>query len=87
MEAAIDGFLKQYTAFIKKPMEGSDDDDEVNKSEEFEDKHYNFEGSFCFTGISGSCVIPSLASSALHLIPGGICRGYLFPLFRFFRHF
>ena len=49
-------------------------------------KHY-FLSSFCVAGVSGSCVIPSLARSALHLIPGGICPGYLFPLFRFFRHF
>ena len=86
MEATIDGFLKQYKAFIKKTMEGSGDDNEVNKSEEFEGNHY-FEGGFCLTGVSGSCMIPSLVRSASHLIPGGICRGYLFPLFRFFRHF
>ena len=43
-------------------------------------KHYCVEEfNFCFTGISGSCVIPSLARS--------ICPGYLFPLFRFFRYF
>ena len=43
-------------------------------------KHYCLgEFNFFFTGISGSCVIPSLAHS--------ICPGYLFPLFRFFRHF
>ena len=74
VETAIDGFLKQYQAFIKKTMEGSDDDNKVNKSEEFEGNHY-YEGTFCFIGVSGSCMIPSLARSASHLIPSGICRG------------
>ena len=54
--------------------------DEVNKSEEFDGKHY-FVGSFCFTAVSGVSTIPSLARSASHVIPGGICTGYLFPLF------
>ena len=35
----------------------------------------------CFSGVSGSCVIPSLVISASPLIPGGICPDYLFPLF------
>ena len=61
-------------------LHSSGDDNEVNKSEEFDGKHY-FVGSFCLTGVSGSCAIPSLARSALHVIPGGICPGYLFPLF------
>ena len=61
-------------------LHGSGDHNEVNKSEEFDGKHY-FVGSFCFTGVSGSCAIRSLARSALHVIPGGICPGYLFPLF------
>ena len=56
------------------------DENEVNKSEEFVGKHY-FVGSFCFTGVSGSCAIPSLARSASHVILGGICPSYLFPLF------
>ena len=37
-------------------MQGSDDNDEVNETEEFDDKRY-FLGSFCFIGVSGSCVI------------------------------
>ena len=48
-------------------------------------KHY-FLLSFCFAGVSGSCVIPLLARSVSPLIAGDICPGYLFPLFRFFRH-
>ena len=31
-------------------------------------------GSFCFTGVSESCMIPSLTRSASHLIPGGLSR-------------
>ena len=61
-------------------LHGSGDDNEGNKSEEFDGKHY-FVGSFCFTGVSCSCAIPSLSPSASHVIPGGICPGYLFPLF------
>ena len=61
-------------------MHGSGDDNEVNKSEKFDFKH-NFVGNFCFTGVSGSCVIPSLARSASHVIPVGICPSYFFPLF------
>ena len=61
-------------------LQGSGNDNEVNKSEEFDGKHY-FVGSFCFTGVSGVSAIPSLARSASHVIPGGICAGYLFPLF------
>ena len=49
-------------------LHGSGDNNEVNKSEEFDGKHY-FVGSFCFTGVSGSCVIPSLARSASYVIP------------------
>ena len=75
-----------HMKLLSKTMQGSDDDNEVNESEEFDGKHY-FAGSFCFTGFNRSCVIPSLARSASHLIPAGICPGYLFPLFRFFRHF
>ena len=37
-------------------LHGSANNNEVNKSEEFDDKHY-FVGSFYFTGVSGSCVI------------------------------
>ena len=48
---------------LKKAMHGSNDDDKVNESEEFECKHYLF-GSFCFTGVSGSRVTPSLACLA-----------------------
>ena len=73
-EAAIDGFLKPYY----QRLQGGDDDEEVNESEEFDGKHY-FVESCCFTGVSGSGVIPSLTRSASHLIPGGICPGYLFP--------
>ena len=51
-------------------LHGSGDDNEVNKSKEFNGKHY-FVGSFCFTGVSGGCMIPSLARSASHVIPGG----------------
>ena len=76
-EAAIDGFLKPK---IRLPSSGNDN--KVNKSEEFVGKHY-FVGSFCFTGVSGSCMISSLACSASDVIPGGICPGYLFPLFLF----
>ena len=61
-------------------LHGSGDDNEVNKSEKVNGKHY-FIGSFCFTRVCGSCLIPSLASSSSHVIPGGICPGYLFPLF------
>ena len=61
-------------------LHGSSDDNEVNKSDEFDGKHY-FVGSFCFTGVSGSCAIPSLSRSASHVIRGDICPGYLFPLF------
>ena len=74
-EAALDGFLKPYY----QRLQGCDDDDEVNESEEFDGKHY-FVESYGFTGVSGSCVIPSLMRSALHLIPGGICPGYFSPL-------
>ena len=74
-----------YMKLLSKTMQGSDDIDEVNESEEFDCKHY-LVGSFCYTGVSGSCVILSLVRSASHLIPDGICPGYLFPLFRFFRH-
>ena len=38
-------------------------------------------GSFCLTGVSGSCVIPSLARSASPLIPGGILSRLLFSRF------
>ena len=31
--------------------------------------------------VIGGCVIPSLARSASHVIPGGVCPGYPFPLF------
>ena len=55
-------------------------DDKVKKPEEFDGKHYFF-GSFCFTAVSGSCAISSLANSTSHVIPGGICPGNLFPLF------
>ena len=51
-------------------LHGSGDNNEVNKSEEFDGKHY-FVGSFCFTGGSGGCMIPSPARSASHAIPGG----------------
>ena len=61
-------------------LHSSDDDNEVNESKEFNGKHY-FVGSFCFTGVSCSCTIPSIARSTSHVIPGGICPGYLFPLF------
>ena len=54
-EAAINGFSNNMKLLSK----GSDDDNEVNKFQEFDGKHY-FVGSFCFTGVSGSCVIPSL---------------------------
>ena len=74
-EAAIDGFLKP-----KIRLHSSGDDNKVNKSEEFDSKHY-FVGSFCFTGVSGSCVISSLVRLASDVIPDGICPGYLFPLF------
>ena len=60
-----------HMKLLSKTMQGNDDDDEVNESEVFDGKHY-FAGSFCFTGVSGSYVIPSLARSASHLIPGGI---------------
>ena len=78
-EVAIDGFL-HIKLLSKIRLHGSGDDNEVNKSEEFDDKHY-FVGSFCFTVVSGSCVIPSLVHLASHGIPGGICPGYLFALF------
>ena len=65
---------------LKIRLHGSGDDNEVNKSEEFDGKHY-FVGSFCFTGVSGSCAIPSLSRSASHVIPSGICPGCLFPFF------
>ena len=56
-EAAINGFSNNMKLLSK----GSDDDNEVNKSQEFDGKlkHY-FVESFCFTGVSGSCVISSL---------------------------
>ena len=69
-----------HVKLLSKTMQGSDDEDEVNKSEEFEGKHFFF-GRLCFTGVSGSCMIPSLARSASQLIPGDICPGYLFPFF------
>ena len=48
-------------------------------------KHYCLgEFNFCFTGISGSCVIPSLGHSASPLI---FVPAIFFPFFRFFRHF
>ena len=59
-------------------LHGSSDDNEVNKSEEFDGKHY-FVGSFCFTGVSGSCAIPYLSRSASHVIPGDICPVTFFP--------
>ena len=64
-------------------LHGGGDDNEVNKSEEYDGKHC-FVGSFCLnTGVSGSCVILSLERSASHVIPGSICPGYLFPLLVF----
>ena len=64
-------------------LHGSGDDNEVNKSEEYNGK-LCFVGSFCLnTGVSGSCVILSLERSASHVIPGSICPGYLFPLLVF----
>ena len=48
----------QCPLFYQKTMQDSDDNDEVNETEEFDDKHY-FLGSFCFIGVSGSCVIIS----------------------------
>ena len=52
-------------------LQGSGNDNEVNKSEEFDGKHYFVERleSFCFTGVSGTYAIPSLARSASHVIP------------------
>ena len=61
---------------LSKTMQGGDDYNEVNESEEFDSKHY-FVGRVCFTGVSGRCMIPSLAHSASNLI----CPGYLFPFF------
>ena len=84
-EAAIDGF-SNHMKLLSKTKEVGDHGDEVNESEEFDGEHY-FVVSFCFTGVSGSCVIPTPARSASNLIPGGICPGYLFPFFSFFRHF
>ena len=67
-------------------LHGSGDDNEVNKSEEFDGKHY-FVGSFCFTGVSGSCAIPSLARSASHCYSWRYLSRLPFSPFRFFRHF
>ena len=62
-------------------LHGSGDDNEGNKSEEFDGKHY-FVGSFCFTGVSGSCAIPSVRVRLRMLfLVVYICPGYLFPLF------
>ena len=64
-------------------LHGSGDDNEVNKSEEYDGKHC-FVGSFCLnTEVIDSCVILSLARSASYDIPGSICPGYLFPLLVF----
>ena len=75
-----------HMKLLSQTMQGSNNDNVVNESKEFDGAHY-FVGSFCFTGVSGSCMISSLACSASDVIPGGICPGYLFPLFLFFRHF
>ena len=75
-------FSNHTKLLAKIRLHGSGDDNKVTKPEEFDGKHY-FVGSFCFTGVSGGCAIPSLANSASHVIPGGICLGYLFPLFVF----
>ena len=80
-EAAIDGFLKPK---IRLPSSGNDN--KVNKSEEFVGKHY-FVGSFCFTGVSGSCAIPSLARSVFACYSWWYLPRLPFSPFRFFRHF
>ena len=67
--AAINGFSNHMKLLSK----GSDDDNEVNKSEEFDPKHY-FVGSFCLTGVSGSCVIPSLLLKNLNPTLRRFCR-------------
>ena len=69
-----------HMRLLSKSMQGGDHNEEVNESEEFDGKHH-FIGSFCFTGVSGSCVIPSLTQSASNLIPGDIFPGYHFPFF------
>ena len=61
-------------------LHGSGDDNEVNKSEEFDGKHYVV-GSFCFTGVSGSCAIPSLARSVFACYSWWYLSSYLLPLF------
>ena len=43
---------------LSKTKEVGDDGDEVNESKEFDGKHY-YVVSFCFTGVGGSCVIPT----------------------------
>ena len=59
-----------HMKLLSKTMQGicSNDVNEVKESEEFDSKHY-FVRSFCFTGVSGSCVVPSLRRLASHLIP------------------
>ena len=64
-----------HMKLLSQTMQGSNNDNVVNESKEFDGAHY-FVGSFCFTGVSGSCVIPSIAHSPSHLIPGGICPSY-----------
>ena len=60
-------FSNHIKLLSKIRLHGSGDDDKVNESEEFDGKHY-FVRSFCFTGVSDSCMIPALACSALHVL-------------------
>ena len=56
-----------HMKLLLETTQGSDDDNEVNETEDFDGKHY-FVGSFCFTVVNGSCVIPSLERSASHIL-------------------
>ena len=67
-------------------LHGSGDDNKVNKPEEFDSKHY-FIGSFCFTGVSGSCVIPSLFVFGFACYSWWYFSRLPFSPFCFFRHF
>ena len=53
-------FPQAIWSFYQRPCNATDEDGEVNKSDEFDGKYYFIE-SFCFSGVSGSCVF-SLAS-------------------------